>query len=234
MNYLAWGVLLAGGDGTRLLPLTRRLFGDDRPKQFSPLFRSRTLLALTRERVAALVPPQRTLFAVVERHRPFYEPELSGVNPTRLVVQPCNRGTSAAIIYSLMRISRMDPEAVVAFFPTDHYFADESAFIRGVELACETVRQQPEFLVLMGATPESADADYGWIEPGLCVGNSATNSLFRVNRFWEKPSRSVADKLLGSGCLLNTFVMTGTVKTFIELLRSTVPDALGALAPLAQ
>jgi mannose-1-phosphate guanylyltransferase len=234
MNCLSWGVLLAGGDGTRLLPLTRRLFGDDRPKQFSPLFRNRTLLALTRERVAGLVPLQRTLFALVERHRPFYEPELSDVNPSRLVVQPYNRGTSAAIIYSLLRISRMDPEAVVAFFPTDHYYADESMFIRGAELACETVRQQPEFVVLMGATPEWADADYGWIEPGLCVGRSATNSLFRVNRFWEKPSRPVADKLHRSGCLLNTFVMTGTVKTFIELLRLTIPDALAAFTPLAQ
>jgi len=234
MNCLSWGVLLAGGDGTRLLPLTRRLFGDDRPKQFSPLFRNRTLLALTRERVASLVPPQRTLFAVVERHRPFYEPELSDVNPSRIVVQPGNRGTSAAIIYSLLRISRIHPEAVVAFFPTDHYYADESAFIRGAELACETARQQPEFLVLMGATPEWADADYGWIEPGSCVGRSAANSLFRVNRFWEKPSRSVADELHGNGCLLNTFVMIGHIRTFIELLLLAIPDALGAFIPLAQ
>jgi mannose-1-phosphate guanylyltransferase len=234
MNCISWGVLLAGGDGTRLLPLTRRLFGDDRPKQFSPLFGNRTLLTLTRERIASLVSPQRSFFAVVERHRPFFEPELSDVDPSQIIVQPGNRGTSAAIIYSLLRISRMDPDAVVAFFPTDHCYADEGVFIRGAELACETVRHQPEFLVLMGATPEWPDADYGWIEPGPCAGRSATASLFRVNRFWEKPSRSIADKLHRNGCLLNTFVMVGHVKTFMELLRLAIPDALGAFSPLAQ
>lgn len=234
MNCISWGVLLAGGDGTRLLPLMRRLFGDERPKQFSPLFGNRTLLALTRERIASVVSPQRSLFAVVERHRRFFEPELSDVSPSQIIVQPVNRGTSAAIVYSLLRISRMDPEAVVAFFPTDHYYADEGVFIRGVELACEAVRQQPEFLVLIGATPEWADADYGWIEPGLCVGRSPTTSLFRVNRFWEKPSHSVADKLHRKGCLLNTFVMIGHVKTFMELVRMAIPDVLDAFSPLAQ
>jgi mannose-1-phosphate guanylyltransferase len=229
-----WAVLLAGGNGERLLPLTRRICGDDRPKQFSPLFRNRTLLALTRERVAQVVSPEKTLFAVVESHRGYYEPELADVNPSRIVIQPANRGTSAAIVYSLLRIARTDADAIVAFFPTDHYYADEAAFAQGVELAGDMVRQHPEFLVLMGATPEWADADFGWIEPGSCVRHDSTTSLFRVNRFWEKPSRSVADKLHRNGCLLNTFVMMARAETYMDLLRLTIPEVVRAFALLAE
>jgi mannose-1-phosphate guanylyltransferase len=159
---------------------------------------------------------------------------LADVRPAKIVVQPANRGTSAAIVYSLLRIARTDPDAVVAFFPTDHYYADEAAFAGDVELACELVRRHEEFLVLMGATPEWADADYGWIEPGLRVGRTATTSLFRVNRFWEKPPRSVADKLHKNGCLLNTFVMMARAGTYMELLRLAIPDVLRAFAPLAE
>jgi mannose-1-phosphate guanylyltransferase len=234
MNCTSWAVLLAGGHGTRLLPLTRRISGGDRPKQFCPIFGNKTLLALTRARMAPIVSPEKTLFAVVESHRRFFETELADVNPSQIVVQPTNRGTSAAVVYSLLRIARTDPGAIVAFFPTDHYFADETVFFQGVELACEMVRRHPEFLVLMGATPEVADADYGWIEPGLCVGNTPATSLFRVNRFWEKPSPSVADELHKNGCLLNTFVMMGYAGTFLELIRSAIPEMLRAFAPLAE
>lgn len=233
MNRISRAVLLAGGDGTRLLPLTRRICGDDRPKQFCPLLGKKTQLALTRDRILPLVSLDKTLFAVVEAHRRFYEVELADVNPSRIVVQPANRGTSAAIVYSLLRIARTDPDAIVAIFPTDHYYADEAAFAQGVELACEMVRQHPEFLILMGATPEWADADYGWIEPGACVRRIPT-SLFRVKRFQEKPSRSVADKLHKNGCLLNTFVMMAHVGTFLELIRSAIPDVLRVFSPLTE
>lgn len=235
MKCLSWAVLLAGGDGTRLLPLTRRMCGDDRPKQFCPLFRNRSLLALTRERLAPAIPPERTTFTVVQSHRRYYEPELAGVNPARIIVQPANRGTSAAITYSVLRIIREDPDAIIAFFPTDHYYADEAAFIAAVESGCEMVREHPRFLVLMGATPESADADYGWIEPGFCLGHDQkVSSLFRVKRFWEKPSPALAAQLHQRGCLLNTFVMIAHAHAFLELLHVTIPDVLRVFAPLAE
>ena len=128
-NDHRWGVILAGGDGVRLRSLTRLVSGDDRPKQFSPLLEGRTLLAQTRLRIAESIDRDRTLFVLTRAHEPFYEKELEKVPPNRMVVQPSNRGTLPAILWSLFRIVRYDEPALVAFFPSDHHYSKENEFI---------------------------------------------------------------------------------------------------------
>jgi len=233
MTNTRWAVLLAGGSGTRLLPLTRRLCGDDRPKQFAPVLGGRTLLALTRDRLSSVIPPDRTLFTVVESHRRHYATELFDVDSSAIVVQPFNRGTAAAIVYSLLRIMRKDPDAIVVFFPTDHYYADESAFCRSMANALDQIQRHERFLILVGARPDQADADYGWIEPGSRTQQTSSSAPFHVSRFLEKPSPSLARDLHRAGCLLNTFVMMGRARTFIELCDRAAPGLLQVLAPLS-
>src|SRR5574337_286960 len=89
-----WGVILAGGDGKRLLPLTRRIAGDNRPKQFCAIMDGETLLAQTRCRVKQMVQPRHTLLVVTETHECFYSEQLNDVPSDSLLVQPCNRGTT--------------------------------------------------------------------------------------------------------------------------------------------
>lgn len=146
-----WAVILAGGDGVRLRPLTRLISGDDRPKQFCPIFGGRSLLAHTRTRLAGMASVDRTLFVVTRAHERFYLPELHDVDPHRIVVQPVNRGTGTAVAYALLRIIHDDPCAVVAFFPSDHYYSDESRFQSAVESAVAIAAEHRESLVLLGA-----------------------------------------------------------------------------------
>src|SRR2546430_1110434 len=107
-----WGVILAGGDGTRLLPLPRKISGDDRPKQFCALPGGETLLDQTRRRVSGMIADRQTLFLLTQTHERFYADQLAGVAEERLLIQPYNHGTAAAIAYGLTHIDRVAPDAV--------------------------------------------------------------------------------------------------------------------------
>src|SRR5262245_14362397 len=104
-SHSRWALILAGGDGTRLRPLTRQIVGDDRPKQFCRLLGSDTLLEQTQRRAARLLSPARTVVVVVQSHERFYAPLLADLPSHRLVIQPDNRGTAPAILYGLLRLS---------------------------------------------------------------------------------------------------------------------------------
>jgi mannose-1-phosphate guanylyltransferase len=226
----AWAVVLAGGDGTRVLSLTRKIEGDPRPKQFCRIFGGRSLLSHTRERLRPVFLEDRTVFVMMKGHETFYREELSDVDISRIIAQPRNRGTGVAVIVGLLRVLQRDANAVVAFFPSDHYFADNAAFVATVQSAINAARKQTKSIILLGAMPLSPEVEYGWIEPGTTVKNGSEAPLHRVNRFWEKPPRATAEELVRTGGLWNTFVTIGRARAFLNLLCSTVPAAVAEFA----
>jgi mannose-1-phosphate guanylyltransferase len=235
-----WGVILAGGDGVRLRPLTRFISGDDRPKQFCRLFGARTLLDQTRSRIKSSISRERTLVVLTGSHERFYTEELSDIARNRMIVQPENRGTLPAILCALLRIVQLDEDASVAFFPSDHHYADEKKLIAGIESAFAIAHTDPDAVILFGASARHAEVAYGWIEPEVSSGdalnddalNDSDNPLPRVRRFWEKPSESDARMLLERGCLWNTFVMVGRARAFLAMIQSAAPGLYDLFASL--
>lgn len=173
---------------------------------------------------------------LLRAHERFYTHELWRVPPAQTVVQPRNRGTLPAILGSLMHIVRDDQrhgqEAVVAIFPSDHYYADEQQFRAGVELAFGMAETNPESVVLLGAPAKHAEIGYGWIEAEAALSPHSHDGLLRVKRFWEKPSPPVARDLLDRGCVWNTFVMVGRTQAFLDMVRSGAPELYQAFEPM--
>lgn len=215
-----WGVILAGGEGSRLRSLTRFISGEDTPKQFCPLFGGQTLLTQTSQRIARNISFERTVYVLLNAHERFYAKELREVPPSQMVVQPANRGTLPAILASLIHIIRQDKDAVVGFFPSDHHYTEEERFMRGVELAFAAADSNPESVILLGVAAKHPEIEYGWIEAEPAISTQSRDGLLRVKQFWEKPSPGMARDLLERGCVWNTFVMVGRAQAFLDLIRS--------------
>ena len=227
-----WAIILAGGDGTRLQSMTRAITGDNRPKQFVPVIGGSTLLNQTRRRVALSFEPSRTVIVVTQKHRRFYEPLAHEISPGLLLEQPINKGTAPAILYALLRVATKSPKAVVALFPSDHFFADDEQFMSHVDVAIDAVKVQPDNVVLLGITPTAPETEYGWIESQPSILAGAERSITRVRKFWEKPSLHLASSLMDRGCLWNSFVMVGRVDALLRMTRAAVPELLDAFESL--
>jgi mannose-1-phosphate guanylyltransferase len=221
-----WAVLLAGGDGTRLQSLTRKIAGDSRPKQFCRLVDGTSLLEQTRARVEPLVHADRQLFVVTRAHETYYRQDLGNTDISRIIVQPSNRGTGVAIALAIVHILQRDPDALVAFFPCDHYYSNDHAFASGIRSAASLAEEFRVSIVLLGAEASYPEVEYGWIEPGPAISHASPGEAFQVNRFWEKPSFTLAEALLRRGCFWNTFVTIGRASAFLDLMCSRVPPTV--------
>ena len=216
-----WAIVLAGGDGVRLRGLTRLICGDDRPKQFCPLLGECTLLEQACQRAERSVHPRHILFALTKAHQDYYLPDL-GHRLSHRIVQPCNRGTAPPILYSLLHIAQIDPDAIIAVLPCDHYYSDESAFTSALGSAFEMAARRPQSIVLLGAQPNAPEVEYGWIE----VAATVHGEPLQVQGFHEKPPFSEAERLFRNGALWNTFVMVGRLDAFLRMASATVPGLL--------
>jgi mannose-1-phosphate guanylyltransferase len=224
----SWAVLLAGGDGARLQSLTQKIASDCRPKQFCQIYDGKSLLTQTRERIATLFNCRRTLCVVTRAHEKYYREGHRDADNSEILIQPQNRGTAVAIGTALIRIAGVEPDALITFFPCDHFYADNEAFVETIRSAETFARTHPKSLVLVGAEAHYPETEYGWIEPGMPLLGERT--LLSVLRFWEKPDVSTARELLSRGCLWNTFVVIGYADTFLEMMRSRIPDVLATIS----
>jgi len=204
--------------------VTRFITGqDDVPKQFCPMMDGMTWLENTRNRVARMVPIERSFIVVKQSHRRFYEPLLGDLQRSQIVAQPCDRGTAAAILCGILSAKRLAPDPTVAIFPSDHYVSDDVRFMQQVERALDAVDEHPALPVLLGIAPDKAETSYGWIEPVGRV-SSWTPNLLRVKRFWEKPRWELARTLLAGGCLWNSAVIAAHASVIEAMIAEHAPE----------
>jgi mannose-1-phosphate guanylyltransferase len=217
-----WGLVLAGGDGSRLKTFTRRVVGYDLPKQFCPILSSKSLLEETLARVSRVVSPVQTVISLNREHRRFYAPMLREA-PQILIEAPGNRGTAPAVLHAVMRLHDQSPTAVVGLFPSDHYIGDEYRFAEQVISAFDVAGDIDDTVVLLGAEASGPEEAYGWIVPETSM-TTANQRLLSVRRFVEKPEAALANELWRSGALWNTLVLVGRASALLQIFVAAMPD----------
>jgi mannose-1-phosphate guanylyltransferase len=216
-----WTIVLAGGDGVRLRELTRALHGEALPKQFALIHGGRSLLQATVARAQRWSAPERIVVVVAEEREALARAQLAGMGPVDVVAQPANRGTGPGLLLPLARVMARDPDAHVVILPSDHYVRDEAPFEHSIRLAASASGDQ---ITLVGAVPDHAETQYGWIVTGHPIGRCRS-----VSQFCEKPAAALAARLLRSGALWNTFIMAGSAQRFWGLGSAHMPASMALL-----
>ncbi len=230
----AWGIILAGGDGTRLQQFIKRLYGIVRPKQYCSIVGRRTMLQHTRDRLELLYPRERILTVVNRSHLDYVHAQLRDQPDSTILVQPCGRETANGILFALLHINNREPDAIVSIFPADHFIREEARFMRHVDIASREVRKADDLIVLLGASPGDSEQEYGWIERDNPVRNPWKVSMHHIGRFWEKPDRNTAEMLFHRQCLWSTLIMVGKVKKFLALFQKLLPDIFQKMSKIMQ
>lgn len=210
-----WALVLAAGEGSRLRALTTQPCGTPVPKQYCSLHGGQSLVEDAIRRAQSQVAAERVCAIVAQQHHRWWSTidALTELPARNLIVQPRNRGTAIGVLYSLVHILSLDPEAEILVLPSDHYVADEPLLQDSLATALTHVAKAPEHPVLLGLQPDEPDSELGYIIPGT-TGDLGARS---VTRFVEKPELPAAAQLIRNGGLWNTFIMAASARSLLNL-----------------
>jgi mannose-1-phosphate guanylyltransferase / mannose-6-phosphate isomerase len=228
-------VILCGGAGTRLWPLSRKSF----PKQFVPLIDNKSLLQLTLERVMGLtsleqanITSNKLICVASEEHRFLVSGAIESASATNTVaashikksvlLEPFGKNTAAAMaLAALVNQQQQDPSELLLFCPADHHIPDKTSFLNTVQKGIKAA--QLGAFVTFGVTPTFPSTAYGYIE----VGKARDDGSNQVGQFIEKPNLEKASQLLLSGGVLwNAGIFLVSAQTLLQALQKHAPDIL--------
>lgn len=218
-------VILSGGAGTRLWPLSRPA----RPKQFLPLVDTVSMMQATLRRTAREFGFEAPIVVSSEKHGALVLDQLAqlGIDPAALFLEPEGRNTAAAIALPAYWLARRQPDALMLVMPSDHVIADLAAFHRAVEKAAPAAKAGR--LVTFGIQADQPETGYGYIECGAALEGMA--GVHALAAFVEKPKLEIAERYVASGRhYWNGGIFLFSAQSYIRELEEHAPDVARACA----
>lgn len=214
-------VIMCGGSGTRLWPLSRKSY----PKQFSKLIGPSSVFQQTAQRLSGpgYAPP---VILTTSDFRFIVTEQMAeaGVDPGAILIEPEGRNTGPAVLASALWLARDDPDALMLVAPSDHMVADDPAFRAAVLAGVSAARAGQ--IVTFGIKPTHAETGYGYLEPGEGPGDDAPRAI-PLRRFVEKPDKARAEAMLEAGNYLwNAGIFLFSVRTILEAFEAHAPDLI--------
>jgi mannose-1-phosphate guanylyltransferase len=193
MKQHDYAVIMAGGGGTRLWPVSRK----NRPKQLLPLLGEQTLLQGTVARLADVFPAERILVVTVAPQVAEIQHQVPEIPAENYLIEPAPRGTASVVGLAATVLMKRDPEAVMAILPSDHFIRNGRLFQYVLTESFELARKG--CLVTLGIAPLYPSTAFGYIEQGKPFEDNLKYPVYHVRRFTEKPDEKTAQAFLGSG-----------------------------------
>ena len=214
-----YGVILAGGSGTRLWPISRELY----PKQLLKLFGNKTLIQQTFSRLKKIIPPEKIYIVTNQSFEEDIYLQLKGLGMIRenILVEPAQRNTAPAIALASKKIFNKDKSAIILTCPADHLIKPDKEFIRAVKIAFPVA--QKNFLVIFGIAPTNPSSEYGYIKI------NSKNKVYKVEKFIEKPDKEEAEDLIKKGGLWNSGIFIWKAKIILQEIRKNIPEVYKAV-----
>lgn len=206
-------IILAGGSGTRLFPLSRKSY----PKQFIDLLDCESLFQKSVKRALIHSKPEEIYIVTNEAHKFLVENQLLELKANcRIITEPCGKNTLPAIYYATQEISKEEPDALVLTLPSDQLITVDEAYHTAIQNAQELAKNN---LVTFGIIPTTTHTGYGYIKPGEDL-----NGGYKVASFVEKPDLETAKKYLAEGYLWNAGIFCFSAKLFLDECAIHSPD----------
>ena len=181
-----YAVIVAGGTGTRLWPMSRQ----KSPKQFQKLTGKKTLFQQTFKRIRKAVPISNIFVSLGKNYLATAQKQLPQIPKKNFIIEPVGKNTAPAIALTSLIIKKRDPDAIIASIASDHEVMKENIFAENIKLAFKVVSQHPRFLITIGLQPTYPETGYGYIKIGEPYGNY--DQTYRVEKFVEKPDEPTA------------------------------------------
>lgn len=225
---MRYAVIMAGGSGTRLWPMSR----ESMPKQLLPFINGKSLVQIACQRLEGLVPSAQRYICANNRQEALMRKALPELGANQFLGEPCARDTLNAVGFSAAILSKNDPDAVIAIFTADHIIEPIDQFLEIVEQGYRLAEQMPQTLVTFGIAPTHAATGYGYLQLSKSLGNGASI----VDQFKEKPAAEIAESYFKAGSskyLWNSGMFVWRANTLLDCIRRYHPENYEGLMKIA-